>query len=176
MSIHICYWSGSGRFSQESAVSDSHHQARLGSCNSVWVCCLHVGWIFPSVSAPLFVPLVPLDRNSSGLKFWRWVGGPTPQSGTMPNLWICSQQVLPPFCWMFQLMSSTWGPERLLLSWHLGVSCCYPQFPIPHCYTPLFNILTLFTTLPLPSIPDSSLLFSLPLFSYSQVPPTLYFP
>lgn len=28
-------------------------------------------------------------------------------------------------------------------SWHLGISSAYPWFPIPHCYTTLFNFLTL---------------------------------
>ena len=82
--------------------------------------------------------------------------------GTMPNLWIWSQQVLPPLCGVFQLMSSLWGPGRLLLSWHLGLSGCYPQFPIPHCYTPLFNFLTLCTSPPSPPIPDSPFPSSLP--------------
>jgi hypothetical protein len=36
---------------------------------------------------------------------------------------------------------------ELLLSWHLWLSGCYPQFPTPHCYTPLFNFLTLCTSL-----------------------------
>ena len=98
-----------------------------------------MGWIprwgslwmaFPSVSAPLFVPVFPLDRSNSGLKFLRWVGGPIPQLGAMPNLWIWSLQVLSPLCWVFQLMSSLLGPGRLLLSWHLGLSGCYP--PVPH--------------------------------------------
>jgi hypothetical protein len=39
------YLSGSGRASQGTAVSCSHQQAILGICNSVWVWCLHVGWI-----------------------------------------------------------------------------------------------------------------------------------
>ena len=29
----------------------------------------------------LFVPVHPLDRNISGLKVLRWVGGPIPQQG-----------------------------------------------------------------------------------------------
>jgi hypothetical protein len=46
---------------------------------------LHMGWIprwgslwvaFPSISAPLFVPVFPLDRRNSGLKFFRCVGDP----------------------------------------------------------------------------------------------------
>ena len=142
-----------------------------------------MGWIprwgslwmaFPSVSAPLFVPVFPLDRSNSGLKFWRWVGGPIPQLGAMPNLWIWSLQVLSPLCWVFQLMSSLLGPGSLLLSWHLGLSGGYPQFPIPHCYTPLFNFLTLCTSPPSPPIPDSAPLFPLPLHSSSPKPPTHY--
>jgi len=43
---------------------------------------------FPSVSAPLFVPAFPLDRNNSELIFLRWVGGPIPHVGAMPNLRI----------------------------------------------------------------------------------------
>jgi hypothetical protein len=38
---------------------------------------------------------------TSGLKFWRCVGGPIPQPGAMPNLWIWSLQVLSPLCWVF---------------------------------------------------------------------------
>jgi hypothetical protein len=89
------YWLGSGRASQETAISNSWQQALLGISNSVWVWYLHARWIprwgslwmaFPSVSALLFVPVFPLDRNNSGLKFWRWVSGPISQlgGGVMP--------------------------------------------------------------------------------------------
>jgi hypothetical protein len=130
----LMYWPGSSRASQETAVSGTCQQTLFGISNSVWVCCLHVGWIprwgslwmaFPPVSVLLFVPVFPLDRSNSGLKFWRWVGSPIPQWG-MPNLWIWSRQVLPPLCGVFQLMSSLWGASRLLLSWHLGLSGGYP--------------------------------------------------
>jgi hypothetical protein len=40
--------------------------------NSLWM-------VFSSVSASLFVPVFPLDRNSSGLNFWWSVSGPIPQ-------------------------------------------------------------------------------------------------
>ena len=45
---------------------------------------------FPLVSiffilVPVFVPAFPLDRNNSGLKFLRWVGGPIPQLGALPS-------------------------------------------------------------------------------------------
>jgi hypothetical protein len=52
-------------------LSGTHQQAFLGIYNSVWVWCLHVGWIprwgslwmaFSSVSALLFVSEFPLDR------------------------------------------------------------------------------------------------------------------
>ena len=58
------------------SASTSWHQ------NSVWVCCLQMGWIhrwgslwmaFPSVSAPLFVPAFPFKRRNSGVIFLRWV-------------------------------------------------------------------------------------------------------
>jgi hypothetical protein len=32
--------------------------------------------VFLSVSAPHFLPVYPLDKSNSGLKFWRWVDGP----------------------------------------------------------------------------------------------------
>jgi hypothetical protein len=58
------YWSGSGRASQETAVSGSYQHTLLGIHNSVWVWCLHVECIprlgspwmaFPSVSVLYFV-------------------------------------------------------------------------------------------------------------------------
>ena len=64
---------------------------------SAWVWWLHMGWIpqwgslwtaFPSVSAPLFVSVFPLDRSNSELIFLRWVGGLIPQLGIVPNLYI----------------------------------------------------------------------------------------
>ena len=73
------YCSGSGRASLETAVSGFCQQVLLGINNSVWVWCLQMGWIpmwgslwmaFPSVSALLFVPAFPLDRNHSGLIFF----------------------------------------------------------------------------------------------------------
>ena len=91
--------------------------------------------------------------------------------------WVASsQQVLPPLGGVLQLMSPPWGSGRVFISWHLELFGCYPKFPIPHCYTPLFNFLTLCTFPPSPPIPNSSPLFPFPLFSSFQVPPTLYFP
>jgi hypothetical protein len=62
------YLSGSGRASQETAITGSCQQALLGILNSVWAWCLYMGWgslwmVFPSVSAPYFVPIFPLDRS-----------------------------------------------------------------------------------------------------------------
>ena len=78
-------------------LSVSCQQALFGISNSVWVWWLYMGWIprwgsfwmaFPSVSVPLSVPTLPLDRNNSGLKFLRWVSGSIPQPEAVPNLWI----------------------------------------------------------------------------------------
>jgi hypothetical protein len=72
--------SGSGTASQETAITGSCQQALLGICNSVWVWDIYMGWIlrcsslwvaFPSVSAPYFAIIFPLDRSHSGLKIWR---------------------------------------------------------------------------------------------------------
>ena len=116
------YLSGSGRASQETAIPSSCQQALLGIHNHVWVWHLYMGWIprwyslwmaFASVSTPHFVPVFFfffLDRSPSGLRIWRWVGGSIPQLGALPNLWIWSLQVLPSICWIFQLISSLFGP------------------------------------------------------------------
>ena len=117
---------------------------------------------FPSVSAPLFVPIFPLDRSNSGLKFLRRVGDPIPQPGARPNLWIWSLQVLSPLCWVFQLMSSLLGPGNLLGPWHLGLSSDCPQFHLPHCYIPPFKFLILCTSHQSPPISDLALLFLSP--------------
>jgi hypothetical protein len=61
---------------------------------------------FPSVSAPFSVPAFPLDKNNSGLKILRRVGGPIRQLGAMSMYWRWSLQVLSHFCWVFWLISS----------------------------------------------------------------------
>ena len=62
------YLSGSGRASQETAVSCFCQQALPGICNIVWFWWLYMEWIprwdsfwmaFPSVSAPYFVSILP---------------------------------------------------------------------------------------------------------------------
>jgi hypothetical protein len=85
------FWSSSSRASQgEAAYIGSCQQVLLGISNSVWVWGLQIGYIprwgslwmaVPSVSAPLFVLVFPLDRRNSGLIFLRWVGDPIPQPG-----------------------------------------------------------------------------------------------
>jgi hypothetical protein len=66
-----------------------------------------MGWIlrrgslwmaFPSVSVPFFVPIPFLDRNISGIKILRWVGGLIPQLGAMSIYWRWSLQVLSFLC------------------------------------------------------------------------------
>jgi hypothetical protein len=52
-----------------------------------------------------------------------------------------NHMVLLPLCGVFQLKLSQWKSGRLLLSWHLGLSGCYPQFPIPHLFSPPLGFL-----------------------------------
>jgi hypothetical protein len=63
-------------------------------------------WPFLQSLFHFFVPVFPLDRNNSELKFFRWVDGPIPQLGAMHNYWKWNLQVLSPLCWVFQLLSS----------------------------------------------------------------------
>jgi hypothetical protein len=65
--LHL-YLSGTGRASQEKAISGSCQQALVGICNSVWVWWLFMGWIprwgslwmvILSVSAPNLVSVTP---------------------------------------------------------------------------------------------------------------------
>ena len=64
----LLYLSGTGRASQETAISGSCQQALVGIHNSVWVWWLYMGWIprwgslwmvIPSVSTPHFVSVTP---------------------------------------------------------------------------------------------------------------------
>ena len=64
-------------------------------------------------------------------------------------------------------MSSLLGPGNLLGPWHLRLSSGYPQFPLPHCYTPPFKFLTLCTSPLSPSI--SEMFFPFP--SFCSLPP-----
>jgi hypothetical protein len=147
------YLSGSSKAFQEPAITGSYQQVLLGICNSVWVWCLYMGWIpkwgslwmaFPSVFAPNFVPVFPIDRSHSGLKIWRWVDGPIPQPGALPNLWLWSLQVLPLLFKTFFILSNrntkTKGNQNynilfkkclpFLLSIHANES--FPNYPQTH--------------------------------------------
>jgi hypothetical protein len=98
------------------------------------------------------------------------MSGPLPQPGALPNLCIWFLQVLSPLSWAFQLISSPLGPGCFLLSCHLGLAGGYPQFPIPHCYTPPFNFLTLcILSLSLP-IPDTAPFFITSPYSFLASP------
>ena len=64
----LLYLSGTGRASQETAVSGSYQQNLAGICNSVWVWWLFMGWIsgwsslwtvLPSNSALSFISVTP---------------------------------------------------------------------------------------------------------------------
>ena len=75
------YLSGTGRASQETAISGYCQHGLIGIHNSVWVWWLYMGWIFrwsslwvviPSVSAPHFVSVTP----SMGILFPLFREGP----------------------------------------------------------------------------------------------------
>jgi len=100
------------------------------------------------------------------LKNLRRVGNPIPQPGAVPTLWILSLQVHPPLYWVLQLVSSSLGPGSLLLFWLLGLSVGNIQFPIIHCYTPLFNFPTLCTSLHLLQNLTLTLFFTLPPYPF----------
>ena len=75
------HWSVAGWTSQGTGIVGSCQQVRLDHSNSVgvgvcrWDCPQLTP---PSVSVPFFVPVLPLNRNISGLKTLRWVGVPIP--------------------------------------------------------------------------------------------------
>ena len=83
----LMYFLGTGRASQETAISGSCQQALVGINNSVWVWWLFMGWIprwgslwmvLASVSAPksfhgYFVPLSKKDWNIHTSFFLPWV-------------------------------------------------------------------------------------------------------
>jgi hypothetical protein len=148
---------------QPGSFSGSCQQTLLGISNSVWILCLHMGWIprwgsfwmaVPSVSTPHFVPVFPWDRRNSGLNVWRWVGGHILQLGALPNLWIWSPQALPPFSLVFKLMPSLLGPgnlcfpgigEFLLATWvlHPPLLQTYIQFSDPLYIPPITYLINI---------------------------------
>jgi hypothetical protein len=101
---------------------------------------------FPRPMFHFFVPVFPLDRNISGLKFLRWVGGPIPKRWAMPIYWRWPLEVVSLLCWLFPLKSSPLAPGSLSLPWNLALSSGYPsspllrasiQFPDPLYFSPV---------------------------------------
>ena len=120
---------------------------------------------FPYVSVPIFVPVLPLDRKISGLKFLSWVGG-------FIHLGSClegSLHVLSSLCLIFLLKSLQLGPGSLSLPWCLGLSSGHSQLLIPHSYMFLFIFLNLYTFLLFLPIPDPTTLPPTP--APSSIPP-----
>ena len=151
------YWSGSGKASQETAISGFCQQVLLGISNSVCTWRLHMGWIprwgslwvaFRSVSTPLFVPVFTLYRSNSGLKILRWVGGSIPQLEAVPNLRIWSLQVFSPFCWVFQLMPyipiGSWEGLAFLASGTFWLQPLVSHLPLLHTSVQFSNPLYIF--------------------------------
>jgi hypothetical protein len=90
---------------------------------------------------------LPLDRDNSGLKILRWVGGPIPPLRVVPIYWRSSLQVLSPCCWVFWFMSSPLGHGSLSHPWRLGLFLVAPQVhhppPPPHTHTRYLFLLVL---------------------------------
>jgi hypothetical protein len=122
-----------------------------------------MGWIprwgslwmaFPWVSAPHFVPIFSLDSSNYGLKFLRWVGGPTPQPGAsigspspllgiLANLipfgyWELLAFLAPRTCWWLLPVSN---PQLL----HTSVQIADPLYIID---VPSYTWTSLFPPLP----------------------------
>jgi hypothetical protein len=115
------------------AVSGLCQQALLGICNSVWVWCLHVrmipgGAALDGLSLSLcstLCPCISFRQEQLWVKILEMGGWPHPSTGEpcLTSGYGLNRFSLP---FVFQLMSSLWGPWRLLISWHLGLSGCYP--------------------------------------------------
>jgi hypothetical protein len=107
---------------------------------------------FPSIFFPFFVSAFLLDRNNSGLKILRWMGGPSPQLGAMTMYWIWILQVLSLLCLVVCLMASLLDPENLSLPKHQGLSSDPPPTPHLHCYIFILpTFWTSFLSLPTPN-------------------------
>jgi hypothetical protein len=74
-------------------------------------------WIvFPSVSAPLFVSALSLDRSNSVLNILRWVNVPIPQPGPYLTAEYGFYRFFP-FCRVFQVMSILFGHGVIRYGW-----------------------------------------------------------
>ena len=124
------YRSGISRSSQGTAISGFCQQA-LPGITIVWgfgvfrwdgsLGGVVSGWPFLQSLFHLFVYVVPLERNISGLKILRCVGIPIPHLGPVPIQWIRSLQVVSPLCCVFWLKSSPLTPRKLHGSLESGI-------------------------------------------------------
>lgn len=136
-----------------------------------WAWCLQTWWIsrwvgpqmtLPSVSAPFFVPVLPLDRNISGLKNFEVGGWPLP----LTRRW--SPQVLsPPSLRIMAKVNPVWSWESHISLMSGTLLWLSPQFLISKT-VPLSHVLQ-FLILP-PLFPPS--LFSFPCLPL--LPPPTY--
>jgi hypothetical protein len=84
---------------------------------------------FPSVSAPLFLPVFPFDRSNSELIFFRWVVGHIPQlEGYAYLLDMVSTGSIFPLLGILAIVISV-GPSLVLVIWDILVA--YPPVPTP---------------------------------------------
>ena len=124
----------------------------------------------PSFSfCSIFVPVLPLDRNISGLKAFRCVCGSISPLGNMPiYLYLVLTGSISPYL----LKSSLLGPGSLSVPWHLGPYSGYPQFLIPALLDIFIRYLTPYASLLSSPVPDTAPLLS----STSSIPPSSSLP
>ena len=116
-----------------------------------------VGQFLDGLSFSLCSTLCPhifFRQEQFWFKLLRRMGGPIPQQGSVPNLWIWFLQVLSPLFGVFQLMSPCWVLGASYFCWlpsipHPPLLYNYVQFPylcisphlLPHLIlTPLFTL------------------------------------
>jgi hypothetical protein len=149
--LHL-HWSVAGWTFQVASITGSYLQVPLGTSNSVWfVVCRQDGspcGAFPDspsfslCSVFFFVPVLPSDRNISGLKTLRWMGGIILWPGAYLLEVVSTGSISPSL-----LKSYPLGPGSLLFSWHLRPSSGYPHFfiiPATHFYSISWPCIPLF--------------------------------
>jgi len=120
----------------------------------------------------IFVPVLPLDRNISGLKKLRRVGSPIPQPEAMPIYLWWSPEVLTPSSLHITAKVNPVGSREPHISLISGtLQWLSPVLHSP-CYIFLFGILTLCTFLTsLPASNTSTLIPPLSLPCFPLLPP-----
>ena len=135
------HWSISGQTSQGSTTLGSFQQVPLDHSNSVGfgVCRHDVSpggavcmWPFLQSLFHFFVPVLPLDRNISGLKTLRWVGGLIygPKAVPIYRMWALQVLLPPSLCISAKVIPiGSWEPHISQVSGTLQWLSLVPHAP-----------------------------------------------